>query len=429
METTAPTFQPTLEWARQMDEADALRSFRSRFYFPPHTDGSDTLYFCGNSLGLQPRSTRDRVMEELEDWARLGVEGHLHARHPWLPYHEFLAESTARLAGAKPGEVVVANSLSANLHFLMVSFYRPTASRYKIMIEGDAFPSDKYAVASQARFHGYDPADAVIQLRSRSGDPVIPTDEILEAIRTRGHEIALVLLGGVNYYTGQVFEMEKITAAARAAGCVVGFDLAHAMGNLELKLHDWQVDFAAWCSYKYLNAGPGAVGGLFVHERHHSDASLPRFNGWWGHDKVTRFQMPGQFVPIPTAEAWQLSNAPVLSMAALRASMEIFEEAGIENLRNKSKQLTAYLAWLLQPVMTQQGMRIITPAAVEERGCQLSLQTQRNGKLLHEVLTRAGVICDWREPDVIRVAPVPLYNSFEDVWRFVHILAEARGTE
>lgn len=425
IEAMTNDFRDDLAFATALDQADELRDYRSQFLFPKHTDGSDAIYFCGNSLGLQPRTTRDRVNEELDDWARLGVEGHLHARHPWLPYHEFLAESTARLAGAKPTEVVVTNSLTANLHFLMVSFYRPTKSRYKILIEGDAFPSDKYAVAAQARFHGLNPEEAVIELRSKSGDPVIPTNEILDLIRTQGSEIALILLGGVNYYTGQAFEMEKIARAGHEAGCVVGFDLAHGMGNLVLNLHDWQVDFAAWCSYKYLNAGPGAVGGIFVHEKHHTDASLPRFNGWWGHNKKTRFTMPSQFDAIPTAEAWQLSNAPVLSMAALRASMEIFDSAGIERRIAKARRLTAYMEWLLQPILQKHGMRIITPTDPEQRGSQLSLQTGENGKSLHEKLTANGVICDWREPDVIRIAPAPLYNSFEDCWRFAEILRNA----
>jgi kynureninase len=411
------------EQAHPLDAADPLAHFRERFHIPVQANGEPHIYLCGNSLGLQPRKVRSYLEQELRDWETLGVEGHLHARNPWLPYHEFLTESTARLVGAKPLEVVVMNQLTVNLHLMMVSFYRPQKNRYKIIIEADAFPSDRYAVESQLRFHGYDPAEALILLRSRSGDPVIPTAEILDIIAREGDQVALILIGGVNYYTGQAFDMQQITAAGHARGCVVGFDLAHAAGNLELKLHDWDVDFATWCSYKYLNAGPGAVSGVFVHERHAHDSTLPRFAGWWGHDKATRFKMGPEFRAIPGAEGWQLSNAPIFSMASLRASMEIFDEAGMPALRQKSLALTGYLRSLLVPHLERLGIRIITPPDEKESGCQLSLQTSRGGRELHQRLTAEGVICDWREPDVIRIAPVPLYNTFEEARKFAEILS------
>lgn len=413
---------PFPEPASALDAADRLAHFRDRFHIPLQPNGQPHIYLCGNSLGLQPKSVRGYIEQELKDWETLGVEGHLHAKNPWLPYHEFLTASTARLAGALPSEVVVMNQLTVNLHLMMVSFYRPDKNRYKIMIEADAFPSDRYAVESQLRFHGFDPADGLILVRSRSGDSVVPTDEILEAIEREGEKVALILLGGVNYYTGQAFDMQTITTAGHAKGCVVGYDLAHAAGNLELQLHDWQVDFATWCSYKYLNAGPGAVSGVFVHERHAQATDLPRFAGWWGHDKATRFKMGPEFKAIPGAEGWQLSNAPIFSMASLRASMEIFDEAGMAALRKKSISLTGYLRFLLEPHLDRLNIRIITPADVKQSGCQLSLQTSRNGKELHQRLTEEGVICDWREPDVIRIAPVPLYNTFEDARKFVEII-------
>ncbi|MEM7038295.1 MAG: kynureninase, partial [Bacteroidota bacterium] len=362
--------------------------------------------------------------QELDDWAALGVEGHFHAKNPWMPYHEFLTESMANVVGARPSEVVVMNSLTVNLHLLMVSFYRPTKDRFKIIIEADAFPSDRYAVISQIKFHGYDPADALIELRSKSGHPVIPTEEILETIEKEGDQVALVMLGGVNYYTGQTFEMDKITKAGHAKGCVVGFDLAHGAGNLHLQLHDWNVDFACWCSYKYLNSGPGGLSGIFVHERHGNDFELPRFAGWWGHNKANRFKMPPYFEPMPGAEGWQLSNPPILALAALRASLEIFEEVGMAALRKKSEALTGYFDWLVKAKNHDDNIRIITPSDPKQRGCQLSLQTMKNGKAIFDRLTARGVIADWREPDVIRLAPVPLYNSFVDVWEFVDILTE-----
>lgn len=418
-------FRPERAYAEMLDQHDPLARFRNEFHIPRSKDGKEQLYFCGNSLGLQPKRTRAFVEAELKDWELLGVEGHVHARHPWMPYHEFLTAQMAELVGGRTDEVVVMNSLTVNLHLMMVSFYRPTAQRYKIIIEADAFPSDKYAVASQLRYHGYDPAEALIELKSQSGHPVVPTEEILATIAAHGQEVALILLGGVNYYTGQVFDMPRITHAGHAQGCVVGFDLAHAAGNIPLRLHDWGVDFACWCSYKYLNSGPGGLSGIFVHHRHSTAYDLPRFAGWWGHDKGTRFQMPGQFVPLAGAEGWQLSNPPILAMAALRASLEVFEEAGgMAPLRTKSELLTAYLEYLLSQRLDPQALRIITPADPQQRGCQLSLQNlDGKGKARHERLTRADVIADWREPDVIRLAPVPLYNRFVDVWEFVEIMA------
>jgi kynureninase len=416
------TFRADRAFAAELDEQDPLRKYREQFHLPRQANGKEHIYLCGNSLGLQPKSTAAFVQQELTDWANLGVEGHFHAQNPWMPYHEFLTASTARLVGAQPEEVVVMNSLTVNLHLLMVSFYRPTKERFKIIIEADAFPSDRYAVASQLKFHGYDPAEAMIELRSKSGHPVIPTEEILEVIEREGDQVALVMLGGVNYYSGQAFEMDKITQAGHAKGCVVGFDLAHAAGNLHLQLHDWDVDFACWCSYKYLNSGPGGLSGVFVHARHAHNADLPRFAGWWGHNKENRFKMPPWFEPMPGAEGWQLSNPPILALAALRASMEIFDKVGMSALREKSVKLTGYFEALLKARLQSDNIRVITPSDPDHRGCQLSLQTQSNGRALFDQLTAAGVIADWREPDVIRLAPVPLYNSYMDVWEFVELV-------
>lgn len=416
-------FQKNIAFAQELDHRDELSSFRSQFLIPMH-QGKPVIYLCGNSLGLQPVNTRAYVLEELDDWARFGVEGHFHARHPWMPYHEFLTPALAKITGAKETEVVAMNALSVNLHLMMVSFYRPTPQRYKILIEGGAFPSDEYAVQSQAAFHGYRPEDAILRLTAADGAAVVPTEEILKFIHTHGHEIALILLGGVNYYSGQLFDLEAITAAGRAKGCVVGFDLAHVVGNVPLRLHDWGVDFAAWCSYKYLNSSPGGVAGVFIHERHHQ-GDLPRFAGWWGQDKDTRFRMEPEFTPIPTVEGWQLSNAPVLGMAAQRASLELFEQAGMDRLRAKSLKLTAYLEFLLEEVLLTGKISLITPRDPEQRGCQLSLRTHGNGRKMFQYLSDHGVICDWREPDVIRIAPVPLYNTFEDVYRFSELLLHA----
>ena len=409
--------------AAEMDTRDELSPFRSRFHVPRTENGADTVYLVGHSLGLQPKSARDYVDRELEDWRRLGVEGHFEGDNPWMPYHEVLAGPLARLAGALPGEVVAMNTLTVNLHLMMVSFYRPTPERNRILVEGSAFPSDQYAVASQAAWHGYDPAECVIELRPREGEDVIHTEDIEDLLEREGERIALVFLGGVNYLTGQAFDMERIARAAHRQGCVVGFDLAHAMGNLALSLHGWNVDFAVWCSYKYLNGGPGCVGGCFVHEKHGRRNDLNRFAGWWGHDKSTRFKMPSAFEAIPGAEGWQLSNPPILPLAALRASLELFDEAGMNRLREKSKRLTGYLEHLLRTRFADE-LAVISPSDPEQRGCQLSLRTGPKGRRVHEHLSEHGIWCDWREPDVIRVAPVPLYNRFKDVHRFVEVMAE-----
>lgn len=424
MSANTSTFRLDRAFAQELDARDPLAAFRDKFHIPKMTDGRDHIYMCGNSLGLQPKSVRAFVEQELADWEKLGVEGHVHARNPWLPYHEFLTASMAKVVGGQENEVVVMNSLTVNLHLLMVSFYRPTATRHKIIIEADAFPSDRYAVISQIQFHGFDPKTSLIELRSKSGHPVIPTEEILEVIAREGDSVALVMLGGVNYYSGQAFEMEKITEAGHAVGAKVGFDLAHGAGNLRLKLHEWGPDFACWCGYKYLNSGPGGLSGIFIHNRHATDFSIPRFAGWWGHNKANRFKMPPYFEPLPGAEGWQLSNPPILALAALRASLEIFEEAGMDALRAKSELLTGYLEWLIQQKNSNANIRIITPADAAQRGCQLSLQTLHNGRAIFDRLTAAGVIADWREPDVIRIAPVPLYNRFVDAWDFVELLTQ-----
>ena len=409
--------------AEKADAADPLRVFRERFHFPKASNEMDIVYFTGNSLGLQPHNARAYVEQELDDWARLAVDAHLHAKHPWLPYHEFLTEQMAAIVGAKPVETVVMNSLTVNLHLMMVSFYRPIEERYKIVIEKGAFPSDQYAVESQIRFHGGNTDESLIELTPRVGESTLRTEDIIETITRNGHSIALILLGGVNYYTGQAFDMKTITEAGHQNGCIVGFDLAHAAGNLELQMHDWDVDFAVWCSYKYLNGGPGAVGGAFVHERHARSFDLPRFAGWWGHDKETRFLMGSEFKPITGAEGWQISNPPILQMAALRASLELFDEAGMPALRAKSEKLTGYLEFLIDQIGDER-ISIITPSSPAERGCQLSIRVRNADRSLHQRIIARGVYADWREPDVIRVAPAPLYNSFTDVYKFAEILRE-----
>jgi kynureninase len=428
-------FEASPAFAGKMDTTDRLKSFRENFFIPKRADGTDVIYLTGNSLGLQPKTARTYVEQELKDWETLGVEGHLHAKNPWLPYHEFLTEQMARVVGAKPVETVVMNSLTVNLHLMMVSFYRPTATRNKIVIEKGAFPSDRYAVESQLKFHGVlrtasgdglfrgASANTLIELTPREGESTLRTEDIIEAIEREGDSIALVLLGGVNYYTGQAFEMQPITEAAHNVGATVGFDLAHAAGNIELHMHDWNVDFAVWCSYKYLNAGPGAVAGAFIHERHANAFDLPRFAGWWGHDKATRFLMGPDFVPIAGAEGWQISNPPILQMAVLRASLELFDEAGMAALRAKSEKLTGYLESLLNHI-DDDRISVITPSDLQQRGCQLSIRVKDSDKSLFEAISARGVFADWREPDVIRVAPVPLYNSFADVYQFAEILKE-----
>ena len=409
--------------AKEMDAADPLRGFRERFNFPLEKHDVEPIYFTGNSLGLMPKKAREYVDQELEDWSRLAVAGHLNAKHPWLPYHEFLTEQMAAIVGARPIEIVVMNSLTVNLHLLMVSFYRPTSLRHKIVIEKGAFPSDQYAVESQIKFHGFDPQGSLIELTPREGEAGLRTEDIIETLERNGDTIALVMLGGVNYYTGQAFDMKAITKAGQGVGAVVGFDLAHAAGNLKLEMHEWDVDFAVWCTYKYLNGGPGAVAGAFVHERHAREFGLARFAGWWGHDKETRFLMGPEFKPLAGAEGWQISNPPILQMAALRASLEIFAEAGIGALREKSVKLTGYLESLIDDIADER-IEIITPRDPQQRGCQLSIRVKTGDKSLFGKITSHGVYADWREPDVIRVTPVPLYNSFMDVYRFADILSD-----
>lgn len=417
------TYQNSLTFARKLDREDPLKRFRSNFHLPAQASGNPYLYFCGNSLGLQPKSTKAALEQELTDWKKYGVEGHFESKTPWLPYHEFLTDHMAEVVGAKPIETVVMNTLSVNLHLMMVSFYRPTQKRYKILIEHDAFPSDRYAVASQLKFHGFDPADGLIDLKARKGEVLLRMEDIEQVIEQQGDEIALILFGNPNYYTGQFFNMKTITELGHKQGAVVGFDCAHGAGNLPLNLHDSGADFAVWCTYKYLNSGPGSLGGCFVHERHAQDKDLPRFTGWWGHNKETRFGMRDGFDPIPGVEGWQLSNPPILSMAAIHASLQIFADAGMDALRKKSLQLTGFLEYLINEMPTDQ-VRIITPADPVQRGCQLSIQVVNANKALYDQLTKKGVIADWREPDVIRVAPVPLYNRFEDCWQFVKCLEE-----
>ncbi|MFT3744468.1 MAG: kynureninase [Pyrinomonadaceae bacterium] len=421
---THDQLNPDIRVAQELDSEDVLRPFRDRFFIPRSNDGSEAIYFTGNSLGLQPKTARAYVDQELNDWATFAVEGHLHAKNPWLPYHEFLTDKMAAVVGAKPVETVVMNSLTVNLHLLLVSFYRPTAERHKIIIEKGAFPSDRYAVESQIRFHGFDPATSLIEIAPRPDENLLRTEDIVETIQREGSAVATVMLGGVNYYTGQAFEMREITAVGHSVGAMVGFDLAHAAGNLELHLHDWNVDFAPWCSYKYLNAGPGGVAGAFVHERHADCPNLPRFAGWWGHDKATRFQMGPDFHVLRGAEGWQISNPPILQMAALRASLEIFDEAGMSALRNKSVKLTGYLESLITGIGNER-ISVITPSDPMQRGCQLSIRVKNGDRTLFDKITERGVVADWREPDVIRVAPTPLYNSFEDVFRFAEILRSA----
>ena len=408
-------YEASIEFAQRMDQEDPIRSYKDRFHFPQFND-EDILYFGGNSLGLMPKTAKDAVLDELDVWEKMGVTGQ-HDR--WEAYHEQLTDSTARLVGAKPSEVVVMNALTVNLHLLLVSFYQPTTDRYKIVIEKGAFPSDQYAVESQIKFHGFDPKDALIELTPRNGEKCLRTDDILDTLRSEGESIATILIGGVNYYTGQTFDMKTITDVGHEIGAFVGFDLAHGAGNLKLELHNWGVDFAAWCTYKYMNSGPGSPSGVFIHEMH-GNWEGPRFAGWWGHHKETRFEMNPDFFPITGAEGWQISNGPILSMACLRKSMDIFDEVGMDALRTKSEALTGYLEFLLNSM--QGKVSIVSPTDPKERGCQLSVLIHENGKKVFEQLGERGVVCDWREPDVIRLAPAPLYNSYSDVYQAVEIL-------
>jgi kynureninase len=414
---THTTFHSGESFAIAMDDRDNLAHFRERFCLPKTEAGDECIYLCGHSLGLQPKNVSSYLEQELRDWAQLGVEGHFHARSPWVPYHRMLAQQTAELIGAEASEVVVMNSLTVNLHLMMASFYRPTTERHKILIERGAFPSDQYAVASQIRFHGFDLGSSLLELAPRDGESYVRDEDVESLIDREGDSIALIMLGGVNYATGQVFDMADITKAGQRKGCVVGFDLAHAAGNIPLHLHDWAPDFAVWCSYKYLNGGPGCVGGCFVHERHASAWKGPRLAGWWGHEEKTRFQMGPEFHPLAGAEGWQLSNPPILALAALRASMEIFSEAGMEALRAKSVSLTGYMEFLLGQLDSAK-FSIITPREQHRRGAQLSIRLASEGRKLCDRMAANGVIGDWREPDIFRIAAVPLYNSYQDVYNF-----------
>jgi len=415
------TYKPGLKFALEQDQNDILKPYRNRFHIPKDQNGNDWIYMTGNSLGLQPKSTQQYIKQELDDWANLGVEGHTQGKTPWLPYHEFLTESMAKIVGAKPIEVVVMNTLTANLHFMMVSFYQPTKTRYKILIESDAFPSDKYAVESQLRHHGFDDKEGLVLWKPRKDEELLRYEDLEQILEEQGKDIALILIGGVNYYTGQFFDLKRITQLGHQYGCKVGFDCAHGAGNVQLNLHDSGADFAAWCTYKYLNSGPGSLAGCFVHEKHANNKNLNRFTGWWSHNKNTRFNMRDEFDQLPGAEGWQLSNPPILSMAAVKASLDMFNEVGLKKLTEKSKKLTGYLEFLLKQ-LGEKRIRIITPKNPKERGCQLSIQVKNADKSLHNKLTQAGVISDWREPDVIRCAPTPFYNSFEDVYRLVEKL-------
>ena len=415
------TYQNSLDFAKQLDREDPIFYLRKEFHIPTDKDGNEWLYFTGNSLGLQPKITKKYIKQELDDWANFGVEGHFEAKNPWISYHEFLTDTMAKIVGAKPIEVVVMNTLTTNLHLLMVSFYQPTKTKYKIVIESDAFPSDRYAVQSQLAFHGFDPDQALIEWKPRAGEVLLQLEDLEAILDVQGDEIALLLIGGVNYYTGQYLDIKKIADLGHAKDCIVGIDLAHGAGNIQPNLHDSSVDFAAWCTYKYLNSGPGSLSGLFVHEKHAHRKDLPRFAGWWNHNKETRFNMRQPFDVMSGAEGWQLSNPPILSMAAIRASLDIFEKVGMDSLLEKSRKLTGFFEYLINQIASD-AIKIITPSNPKERGCQLSVQVANADKNLHKKLTENNIITDWREPDVIRCAPVPMYTSFEDVYKMVNVL-------
>lgn len=420
-------FENSLAFAKQMDADDPLKQYRNQFYIP-QVNGANSIYFCGNSLGLQPKTVQAHVQQELDDWANLGVEGHFEGKYPWFHYQHYFTKPLANLVGAKEMEVVAMNALTVNLHLLMATFYKPTEKRFKILIEDHAFPSDRYTAQSQAAWHGFDADEAVVIAKARPGEYCLRTQDIVDLIRDLGSSLALVLLPGVQYYTGQLFNMAAITEAAHGIGAVVGFDLAHTIGNVPLSLNQWQVDFAAWCSYKYLNSGPGGVSGIFVHEKHGNNTNLHRLAGWWGNDEKLRFTMPFNFEAQKGAGGWQMSNLPIMSMAPHKASLQIFEQVGMQKLRAKSELLTAYLAFLLHTINEQQAtpeFTIITPINREERGCQLSILTKAaNGQELFNYLKANGVVADWRKPNVIRVAPVPLYNTFEDVFTFARLISD-----
>jgi|TARA_B110000003_G_scaffold164744_1_gene164681 kynureninase len=415
------SFKPGIEFAKEQDLIDPLAHYRTKFHIPKNSRGEEWLYFTGNSLGLQPKKTKQYIEQELDDWAKLGVEGHFEAKNPWMPYHEFLTETMAEIVGAKPIEVVIMNTLTTNLHLLMVSFYQPTKLKNKILIESDAFPSDRYAVETQLRYHGYDPVESLIEWSPRKGETLLNMEDLESMLHSHGHEIALLLIGGVNYYTGQYLDLKKISELGHKKECKVGIDLAHGVGNIQPNLHESGVDFAAWCTYKYMNSGPGSLGGIFVHERYAHDQTLKRFAGWWSQNKKTRFDMRQPLDITPGAEGWQLSNPPILSMAAIKASLALFSEVGMPSLIKKSKKLTGYLEYLILK-LNNNNISIITPKDPEQRGCQLSIKVKNANKSLHDKLTEENIITDWRNPDVIRCAPVPFYNSFEDVFKMVEQL-------
>ena len=411
----------TSEYAKMLDEQDSLKGFRDRFHLPK-TNAQKIIYFCGNSLGLQPKGVKEQIAEELDKWADFGVEGHFKPENPWISYHEKLKQNTAGLVGAKASEIAVMNTLTVNIHLLMVSFYNPTKERFKIICEHGAFPSDLYVMASQAKFRGFNPDEVIVELKPRDGEHTLRTEDITEAIRANGNELALIWIGGVNYYTGQAFNLKKIAEVGHEVGAIVGYDLAHAAGNIELNLHDWNVDFAAWCTYKYMNSGPGGISAVFIHEMHGSRADLPRFTGWWGNDLASRFKMSREFTPAAGADGWSLSTSPIMLMAPLKTSLELFKEAGFAHLIEKRKLLTGYLEEVVNEIAEKYAneiaLTIITPRNEEERGAQLSIVVGKNGKAIFNKLMENGVLCDWREPEVIRLAPTPLYNTFEEVYQF-----------
>lgn len=417
-----------LDYAKKRDRADALRHYRSKFHIPKDRSGKDKIYFTGNSLGLQPKSTKDYINTELNDWANLGVDAHFEGTNPWVSYHEYLTQTMAKIVGAKPIEVVISNTLTTNLHLLMVSFYQPTQTKHKIIIESDAFPSDRYAVQTQLEFHGYDPQESLIEWKPPKGEALLDTEDLKTILDEQGHEVALLLIGGVNYYTGQYLDLKRIADLGHSKGCMVGIDLAHGAGNIKPDLHNSDVDFATWCTYKYLNSGPGSLAGLFVHEKHAYNKNLKRFAGWWSQNMSSRFNMRQPLDIIPGAEGWQLSNPPILSMAAIKASLDMFDEVGMDALRAKSIQLTGYFEFLINS-LNNHKIKIITPSNPEERGCQLSIQVKNADKSLHQKLIDYHIITDWREPDVIRCAPTPLYNTFEDVHKMVEKFKELLNEE